>query len=157
VAALITATGLFFHALSPTGRDAQSMAFPALPGTPYLYSGVANKMASAARIFFLNSATIGGGVFAGPDSAWEFLADRVFQYLPLRERMAELRAAPDGCTNLCRKFPAMPRIFRHEFIGPGAWFDFTSRQFTFDSRVGSWHNFFCVKYRHAAGEMLALN
>jgi hypothetical protein len=45
----------------------QSMAFFRTPGMQQSYSGVANRMASAARICFLNSTTTGG--YSG-ESSW---------------------------------------------------------------------------------------
>jgi hypothetical protein len=47
VLAPITATVLFVSAASSRGRDAQSIAFFRPPGTEPLYSGVANRIASA--------------------------------------------------------------------------------------------------------------
>ena len=50
VLAPTTATGLLRSAASALGRDAQSIAFLSCPGIEELYSGVANRTASAASI-----------------------------------------------------------------------------------------------------------
>jgi hypothetical protein len=60
VLAPITATGLLRSRLVASGRDTQSMAFFRTPGIDELYSGVANRTASALEIARLRSATAAG-------------------------------------------------------------------------------------------------
>ena len=55
------AAGLPFQALSPCGREAQSIAFFNTPDTDRLYSGVTNRIAFASRIRLFNSVTLAGG------------------------------------------------------------------------------------------------
>jgi len=55
------AAGLPFQALSPWGREAQSIAFFNTPDTGQLYSGVTNRIAFAARTRLFNSVTLPGG------------------------------------------------------------------------------------------------
>lgn len=55
------AAGLPFQALSPWGREAQSIAFFNTPDTDQLYSGVTNRIAFTSRIRLFNSATLAGG------------------------------------------------------------------------------------------------
>jgi hypothetical protein len=50
VDAPMIAAGLLFQALSPWGREAQSIAFFNTPDTDQLYSGVTNRIAFASRI-----------------------------------------------------------------------------------------------------------
>src|SRR5437667_9258322 len=59
-APMITA-GLPSQALSPWGREAQSIAFFNTPDTDQLYSGVTNRIAFASRIRLFNSAALAGG------------------------------------------------------------------------------------------------
>ncbi len=54
------ATGLRFSGEANGGREAQSIAFLSTPGMPRLYSGVAIRSASAARIASLSAATAWG-------------------------------------------------------------------------------------------------
>src|SRR6516225_2034132 len=61
VDAPMIAAGLPFQALSPWGREAQSIAFFNTPDTDQLYSGVTNRIASASRIRLFNSVTLPGG------------------------------------------------------------------------------------------------
>jgi hypothetical protein len=53
------AAGLPFQALSPWGREAQSIAFFNTPDTDQLYSGVTNKIAFTSRMRLFNSVTFG--------------------------------------------------------------------------------------------------
>ena len=55
------AAGLPSQALSPWGREAQSIAFFNTPDTDQLYSGVTNGIAFASRIRLFNSTTLVGG------------------------------------------------------------------------------------------------
>ncbi len=61
VDAPMIAAGLPFQALSPWGREAQSIAFFNTPDTDQLYSGVTNRIAFASRIRLFNSVTLAGG------------------------------------------------------------------------------------------------
>src|SRR3954451_4903195 len=59
VEAPITATGLRLSGVSASGRDTQSIAFFSWPGIEWLYSGVANRTASAAAIRSFRCVTAG--------------------------------------------------------------------------------------------------
>src|SRR3954464_9818698 len=59
VEAPITATGLPLRGVSASGRETQSIAFLSWPGIEWLYSGVANRIASAAAIRSFRSVTAG--------------------------------------------------------------------------------------------------
>src|SRR5206468_1693534 len=61
VDAPMIAAGLAFQALSPWGREAQSIAFFNTPDMDQLYSGVTNRIAFASRIRLFNSVTLAGG------------------------------------------------------------------------------------------------
>jgi hypothetical protein len=61
VVAPMIAAGFPFRALSPWGREAQSIASFNTPETDQLYSGVTNRMAFASRIRLFNSVTLAGG------------------------------------------------------------------------------------------------
>src|SRR5213080_1550614 len=56
----ISATGFPVSGAMPGGREPQSIAVVSTPGMPSLYSGVAMRMPSAARIAALNSTTAAG-------------------------------------------------------------------------------------------------
>ena len=55
-----TATGLSLSGFVASGREAQSTAFLSWPGTEWLYSGVANRIASAPAIASRSSVTAAG-------------------------------------------------------------------------------------------------
>jgi len=59
---LITAPGFPLKTLLSFGRDATSIAFLSTPGTERLYSGVANRTASAARNFSRSASQSRGGL-----------------------------------------------------------------------------------------------
>jgi hypothetical protein len=63
---LSTATGLFRSGDSSSGRETQSRAFFRQPGTDELYSGVANRTASASAIASFSRTTVAG---RGPTSS----------------------------------------------------------------------------------------
>jgi hypothetical protein len=60
VLAPITATGLFRSGFEASGRETQSIAFFSTPGIDQLYSGVANRTASAPAIASRSEATPAG-------------------------------------------------------------------------------------------------
>jgi hypothetical protein len=57
----MTATGLLRRTASLTGREAQSTAFFSWPGIDELYSGVANRIASACAMASRQCATASRG------------------------------------------------------------------------------------------------
>ena len=65
----IAAAGLPLRALCPAGREAQSSAFFSCPGIEWLYSGVAIRTASAARIASRRSRTASGVEAASTSSS----------------------------------------------------------------------------------------
>src|SRR5918996_4340627 len=70
VLAPTTATGLFRSTFVATGRDAQSSAFLSWPGTDELYSGVANRTASAPAIAARRRVTASGAGSTSSSSSY---------------------------------------------------------------------------------------
>src|SRR5437016_11623598 len=116
VVAPMIAAGLPFQALSPWGREAQSIAFFNTPDTDQLYSGVTNRIAFALRIHLFNSVTLAGGFCS---SSW------LNGGMPSSSNVSTV--APFGASSVAagsaarlydprRRLPAIPRIRIGVFI-----------------------------------------
>ena len=113
VLAPTTATGLPHSGLVTSGRESQSSAFFSVPGSEWLYSGVANRTASASRIAASSSATAAGRPAASSSASYGGMALSPSQ---------TTSSAPGGSSSAAahrsrvlwesrRRLPEIPRTF----------------------------------------------
>src|SRR3954447_2426701 len=111
VEAPITATGLPLRGVSASGRETQSIAFLSWPGIEWLYSGVANRIASAAAIRSLRYVTAGSSPSPRTSSSYGGMS---------RRPSYSSNSTPDGSSEAAarrssvlwesrRRLPDMPR------------------------------------------------
>src|SRR5579859_168195 len=108
-----TATGLFRSGFVASGREAQSIAFLSWPGTEWLYSGVAMRIASAPAIASRRSVTAAG---AGSTSSSSSYGGTAFSPSQSSSSTPSGRSSAAAWSRLLlwesrRRLPEMPRTF----------------------------------------------
>src|SRR3954447_15204216 len=110
VLAPITATGLLRSGFDTSGREAQSTAFFSTPGIDELYSGVANRTASASAIARLR-ATTGAGRLPSSSSSYGGIALRASKssnWPPWRSTISPAARSSFVLWESRRRLPLMP-------------------------------------------------
>ena len=113
----ITATGFVRKTFVAIGREAQSSAFLSAPGTDELYSGVANRTASAEATAARSAATAGGAGSASSSSSYGGTSRSPSQSSNVSSGESSSPAARSNAV-LCESRRRLPEIARMCIVTP---------------------------------------